>query len=360
MAVCDLFKPLAFKRGPSLKNRMILAPLTNWQSNVDGTVSKEDEHWLQQCVKGGFSMIMTAAANVHADGKTFPGQLGIYHDRHLEGLKRVADMIRENGATSSVQLHHGGARAQKSLGSDPVGPSAVPEMGVRALSLEDVETLRDDYVRAAKRAEMAGFDGVEVHAAFGWVLSQFLSPTYNYRTDRYGGSLENRARLLFEVIDRIRATCRPDFQIGLRLSMERHGLHLKDIRDVAARAMKEEQIDYLDLAPWDFRKLAQDDPYQGQTLLSVFTDLPRSSVRLGVSGKILGAQDAADALAAGCDFVMIGKAAILQSDFPQRVEMDHQYHAPALPVTRDYLKEQGLSANFIAYMETWDGFVQIT
>ena len=97
-----------------------------------------------------------------------------------------------------------------------------------------MEKLRDDFVAAAKRAEQAGFDGVELHGAHGYILAQSLSPAINRREDRYGGSLENRARIIFEVIDGIRARCRADFQVGLRLSPERFGLKLAEMRDVAA------------------------------------------------------------------------------------------------------------------------------
>src|SRR5690606_22609134 len=102
-----------------------------------------------------------------------------------------------------------------------------------------IEKLRDDFIAAAKRAERSGFDGVEVHGAHGYVLAQFLSPEVNRREDGYGGSLENRARIVFEIIDGIRAQCRPDFQVGLRLSPERFGLKLAEIRDVAAEVLRQ-------------------------------------------------------------------------------------------------------------------------
>lgn len=111
--------------------------------------------------------------------------------------------------------------------------------------MEEVERPRDDFTAAALCAEKAGFNGVEVHAAFGWIPMQLLSPMFNHRTDRYGGSLENRSRFLFEVIDGIRAACHADFQIGLRISMERYGIPLVELQQVAARAIREEAIDYL-------------------------------------------------------------------------------------------------------------------
>ncbi|KAF7590295.1 hypothetical protein BBP40_003032 [Aspergillus hancockii] len=119
----------------------------------------------------------------------------------------------------------------------------------------------------------------------------------------------------------IRAACRSDFQIGLWLSMDRYGLSLSEVQNVAVRAMSEEEIDYLDLAVWDCRKKAQDQPFDGRTLLDIFTDLPRSSVCVGASGHVMSAQQAADVLKTGCDSIVIGKAAILDADFPRQPEI---------------------------------------
>ncbi len=323
MPVLALFEPLTLPRGPVMKNRFMLAPLTTQQSEPDGTVSDHELEWLLRCARSGFALVQTCAANIRAEGKAFDGQMGIYSDHHLDGLARVAAAVGANGCLSAVQLHHGGFRARAHHLGPPVGPSDNAVYGARGLSLGEVEELRDDFITAAKRAERAGFDGVEVHAAFGWIITQFLSPTLNTRDDRYGGDLEGRSRLLFEIIDGIRGSCRSDFQIGLRLSTERYGLRLSEIRDVAARAMREEKIDYLDIAPWDVAKKAEDEEFRGRTLLSIFTDLPRGRVRLGASGKVMGAEQAAGVLEADCDFVMIGRAAILRHDFPERVRSDH-------------------------------------
>lgn len=359
MAAQELFTPLALKRGPALKNRILLAPLTNWQCHEDGTVSQDEVQWLTRCAAGGFSMVMTCAANVQPCGKAFPGQMEFYDDKHLPGLRRVAEAIRRHGALSSVQLHHGVLRVDPQLagGGAPVGPSDIPEMGVRGLSLAEVRTLVGDFVAAAKRAETAGFDGVEVYAAFGWILMQFVTPFFNRRTDEYGGSLENRSRLLFDVIRGIRTSCRPDFQIGLRISMERYGMSLSEAQQIAARAMREEDIDYLDLALWDYTKLGQEAPFVGRTLLSVFTELPRSAVCLGASGKIMSVEQGLDALEAGCDFIMLGKAAIIDTNFPHKAQHDTNYSAPSLPASKEYFKGQGLSDTFIAYLKTWEKFV---
>jgi 2,4-dienoyl-CoA reductase-like NADH-dependent reductase (Old Yellow Enzyme family) len=281
----DLFSPLSFSRGPAMKNRFMLAPMTNQQSYPDGRLSDEEYAWLTKRATGGFGLVMTCASHVQPVGQGFPGQLGIFGDEHLEGLTRLAAGIKERGAISSVQLHHAGYRAPKDLVGTPVCPSDNPETGARGLTLDEVGTLRDDFIAAAKRAEKAGFDGVEVHGAHGYVLAEFLSPEVNQRTDRYGGSSENRSRLLFEIIDGIRAQCRSDFQVGLRLSPERYAQSLDEIIAVAGEVMRQDKIDYLDLSLWDVTKEPEDERFKGRTLLSCFTELPRGNVRLGAAGK---------------------------------------------------------------------------
>jgi 2,4-dienoyl-CoA reductase-like NADH-dependent reductase (Old Yellow Enzyme family) len=340
-----------------MKNRFLLSPMTNQQSHADGRLSDEEFTWLTKRATGGFGLVMTAASHVQPVGQGFPGQIGIFGDEHLEGLTRLATGIRAQGALSAVQLHHAGNRSPKDLVGTAVCPSDDPATGARGLTQSEVERLRDDFITAARRAEKAGFDGVEVHGAHGYILAEFLSAEVNRRDDRYGGSLENRARLLFEIIDGIRAECRPDFQIGLRLSPERYSQNLAEIREVSAELLRQGQIDYLDLSLWDVTKEPEDHAFKGTTLLSHFTDLPRGDVRLGAAGKVMSARTALHVLEAGCDFVAIGRAAILRHNFPELVRLDPGYDSPSLPVATDHLREEGLSHLFIAYMRSWPGFV---
>jgi len=355
----DLFAPLVFARGAVMKNRFMLAPLTNLQSHEDGRLSDDEFRWLTLRARGGFGLTMTCAAHVQAQGQGFPGQLGVYADSHVEGLARLAVAIKAAGSLAMVQLHHAGMRAPgKLIGGTPVCPSDNAETGARALTLAEVERLRDDFIAAALRAERAGFDGVEIHGAHGYVVCQFLSPEINRRSDRYGGPLENRARLLGEIIAGIRARCRPDFVLGVRLSPERFGLKLAEIRSVAQQLMDSGAIDLLDLSLWDVFKEPEEAEFKGRSLLSYFAELRRGSVRIGAAGRITSAEAARRVLAAGADFCIIGRAAILHHDFPERVKADQDFEAVPLPVTAEYLRSEGLGPAFVGYMGTWKGFVQ--
>jgi 2,4-dienoyl-CoA reductase-like NADH-dependent reductase (Old Yellow Enzyme family) len=354
----SLFSPLTLARGPAWKNRFMLAPLTNTQSHADGVLSETEYNWLVMRAKGGFGLTMTCAAHVQAVGQGFPGQLGAWDDRHVEGLTRLAAAIRSHGSVSSLQIHHAGNRSPKELVGTPVCPSDDPKTGARGLSLSEVEALREAYVEAAVRAEKAGFDGAEIHGAHGYILAQFLSAEINHREDRYGGSLQNRARIVLEIIDGVRTRTRPDFQLGLRLSPERFGLKLAEIRDLAAEILRDGKIDYLDMSLWDVVKEPVEDEFKGRTLMSVFTELPRGQVRLGAAGKVMSGQQAQGVLEAGCDFVVVGRGAILRHDFPDRVKADANYQSPQTPVTVQHLLEEGLSPAFVQYMRQWPNFVE--
>ncbi|WP_316831971.1 NADH:flavin oxidoreductase [Pedobacter aquatilis] len=357
MSVNDLFKPLTFLHGPAMRNRFMLAPLTSQQSEYDGSASVYDQFWMEQLAESCYGLIQTSAATVEAGGIAFERQLGIHSDEHLPGLTQMANRIRQGGALSAVQLHHAGHRAKPAIGGIPAPASAKTLPGINALTTEAVERIRDSFIAAAKRAELAGFDGISVHGAFGWILSEFLSPNLNDRDDKYGGSVENRARFTLEVIEGIRKACRPDFQIGWRLSIERYGLRLEELREITDEVFERELIDYLDLALWDSAQLVREGTFQGKTMLSVFTEIPRKGVRLGAAGKIMSAQRAAQLLDEGCDFVLIARAGILQRDFPLQVKANPNYDSPKLPVTADYLRKGGLSEHFIETMRGWQTFV---
>ena len=355
----DLFQPLSFKCGAVAKNRFVLAPLTNSQSHADGRLSDDEYHWLTMRAKGGFGVTMTCASHVQANGKGFPGQLGCFSDDHLEGLTRLAAGIKVEGSLAVLQLHHAGMRSPKEeIGGQPVCPSDNAETGARALTLEEVEQLKEDFIAAAVRVERAGFDGVEIHGAHGYILCQFLSPAINQRTDKYGGSLENRARIIFDIIEGIRSRCSPGFLLGIRLSPERFDMQFAEVLEVARRLMSEARIDFLDMSLWDSFKEPLDEAFQGKTLLSHFTELDRGEVRLGTAGKINTADDARRCMEAGADFVVLGRAAILHHDFPQQVFDNPGFEPVKLPVTKDYLRSQGLGEAFVTYMTRWSGFVK--
>ncbi|MFN3911309.1 NADH:flavin oxidoreductase [Hyphomonas sp.] len=354
----NLHAPLPLSRGPALKNRFMLAPLTNLQSHADGTLSDDEFRWLTLRAEGGFGLTMTCAAHVQAAGQGFPGQLGIFDDKHIAGLSRLAAALNAEGTHSVVQLHHAGMRSPKKLiGEAPHCPSANEEFGARAMSRDEVLASRDAFIAAAVRAEKAGFHGAELHGAHGYLICQFLSADVNQRDDEYGGSFENRARFLYECIEGVRAECGKDFSLGVRLSPERFGMDLGEILKLAGALLTDERIDYLDMSLWDSFKEPVDAAFKGKTLVELFGALARGKCRLGAAGKILTGGQCQRALDDGLDFVVIGRGAILHHDFPNKVAANPAFEPIALPVPEDHLKAEGLGEAFLTYMKTWKGFV---
>ena len=352
------FDAVPFMRGPAMPNRFMLAPLTNQQSHADGRLSEEEYHWLTMRAEGGFGLTMTCAAHVQAVGQGFAGQLGCFDDAHLDGLTRLAAGLNAHGGVSAVQLHHAGNRSPADLiGTAPVCPSDDPATGARGLTTGEVEQVRDDFIAAAQRCDTAGFHGVELHGAHGYLLCQFLSAELNQRTDHYGGSLENRSRLMMEIIDGIRAVCSPDFQVAVRLSPERFGMDLADIVELYRWLIDGGQVDMVDMSLWDSFKEPVDSDYAGTRLIDHFTAVDRGDVRLGVAGKLRSPADVTAVLDAGADIAIIGRTAIFHHDYPRRVAAAGTWEPMRPPIPVDVLRAEGLSDRFIGYMRNWENFV---
>ncbi len=347
----SVFDELTFKRGPSMKNRFMLAPLTNQQSHQDGTLSDDEFTWLTMRARGGFGLTMTCAAHVQSEGQGFPGQLGAAEDRHLEGLTRLADEINQHGSISSCQLYHGGYRCPSDvIGMQPMGPSDDKDSGSRAMTIEEVQTSIEQFIQAAERCEKAGFHGVELHGAHSYLICQFLSPDLNQRDDQYGGSAENRARLLKEIIAGIRARCGADFQVGVRLSPELMGVYMQDMIDLSTDLMASGDIDYLDMSLWNSFKEPVEEDFKSKPLIEWFTDIPRHGTRLVVAGAIRTPQDVQRVMDTGVDAVMLGRVAIVHHNYPDLMKADPAFQPLEHPVPKSHLLAEGVSESFVEYL----------
>lgn len=353
--MAELGCSLTMARGPRWPNRVGLAPMTTRQSHSDGTLSDDELTWLVRRARGGFGLVMTCAAHVSRSGQGWPGELGIFSDDHLPGLTRLASALDSEGAVTAVQLHHGGWRADPALVTDRISPWDDPESGARAVRFDEIDLLVAEFVAAARRAEAAGFHGVEVHGGHGYLIAQFLDGEKNRRTDGYGGTLDGRARFLFEVLSGIRSAVGTGFQVGLRLSPERYGMMLPEAKYLAERVLASDLIDYLDMSLWDVFKTPVETEGDGRTLLDHFAELERGTARLGVAGKVLSARDAQRCLDGGADFVTIGTAAILHHDFAQRAIADVDFESGPLPAPVDWFRRESVSDPFIAYLREIKG-----
>ena len=194
-----LFKELTFSNGVKARNKFLLAPLTNMQSPDIGKLSNDEFNWLTKRAEGGFGIIMTCAMPVLKSGIGWKGQLSIYDPIHEEGHKRLNAELHRLESLSIAQIFHAGVRANMDYAGDKVGPSANLEKSARELSFAEIEKMKAAFVQCAVRAHECNYDGIEIHAAHGYLIGQFLSSKFNKREDVYGGSFDNRAKLLIEL-----------------------------------------------------------------------------------------------------------------------------------------------------------------
>ena len=351
-----LFAPLTFRSGLQVPNRIALAPMTNQQSHDDGTLGDDELHFLLRRADGGFGSIMTCASHVTKDGQGWPGELGSFDDAHVPSLARVARGLEARGAKTIVQIFHGGLRANEAAsGLERLGPSAVD--GCREATLEDIARIVEAFAAAAARAKRAACHGVEIHGAHGYLLTQFLSRTQNQRSDAYGGSLENRARLAREVVSAVRAAVGPGFLVGIRISPEDFGnavgLDLDESAEVARSLAA--SVDYVHLSLW--RSALPTTKRPEAHALEVFREVLPADVRLVVAGQIATRAEAEALLAKGADMVALGRIALANPDWPRRVH-DPAWEPRRPPHAEDELVANGLSPKFATYMRSWKGFVE--
>ena len=226
--VPGLFDPIEIG-GVRLRNRTLLPSMTTRLADDAGHVTEATLAYYRARAEGGVGLVTVEMASPEIAGKHRFRELGIYDDMFLPGLRRLVDTLHEAGARASIQLGHGGSRARSVVsGTTPVAPSAVPtpvfeidaELAVpEAMSAARIRETVDAYVAAAARAQRAGFDMVELHGAHGYLISQFLSPLENTRSDAYGGSLENRARFGLEILRRIKSEV-PGLPVIFRIGVE--------------------------------------------------------------------------------------------------------------------------------------------
>ncbi len=218
-----VFEPVSI--GP-LKARNRIVRSATWLGLADpgGRVTDEQVDRYRELGRGGAGVVITGYAAVSPEGRQAPRMLGAWDDGHVEGLARLARAIREGGALAGVQLVHAGGQTRSAWtgGLAPIAPSFVdhpqfPEMP-REMSAEQIGRVVADFGRAARRVREAGFDFVQLHAAHGYLINQFLSPGTNQRADAYGGTLRNRFRFLAEVMAAVQAAAGPDFPVAVKLN----------------------------------------------------------------------------------------------------------------------------------------------
>lgn len=250
-----LITPLKI-RNLSLNNRLVMPPMATSKSDQDGKVSREILAYYDERSKGGYiALIIIEHSFIVQQGKASERQLSVTDDTVVEKLRELANTIHRNGSKAVMQINHAGSASSKNItGYEPVAPSAVanPRTGSipRELSDGEITDIVKQFADAALRVKKAGFDGVEIHSAHGYLLNQFLSPLTNRRTDEYGGDINNRIKIHLKVIKAVRDVVGDDFPLLLRLGASDYregGTTIEDSK-IAAQEFEKAGVDVLDVS----------------------------------------------------------------------------------------------------------------
>jgi 2,4-dienoyl-CoA reductase-like NADH-dependent reductase (Old Yellow Enzyme family) len=325
-----LFSPFRLG-GQTLRNRMVMPAITTNFAEPDGSVGDRLSDYLRARARGGFGAIITENVGVHATGRVMPRMVMGHEDRYLPGLARLADVIKREGAVAIAQISHAGRQTKSKITGLPlVFPSPIPcpinrEMP-QALTVDGIQAMEDAFIGAAIRLHRAGFDGVEIHAAHGYLVAAFLSRYSNKRDDLYGGSLDNRLRFLRSVINGIKANVAPDFLVLVRISAEEfvpEGLDVAETVEIGRR-LGSMGIDALSVSVGvyeSFNKVSMvsGEP-EGQWLHVAEAVRRDTAIPIIGVGRIKRGEVAEAALARGqIDLAAFGRAAIADPVLPRKL-----------------------------------------
>ena len=330
----SLFQPITLRSGIQLDNRIVMAPMTTFSGNPDGTVSDEEVAYYSRR-SNGVGMVVTACAYVTLNGKGFQGEFGSDRDNLIPSLRRVASAIKEQGAKAVLQIFHGGRMCPPELVPDGeiVSASAIPaEQGVvsdqvpRALTEAEIQSIIRDFGESTRRAIEAGFDGVELHGANGYLIQQFFSPHSNRREDQYGGSLEKRVSFPIAVVDEVKKVvakhAKQPFLVGYRFSPEEPetpGITMTDtLALVDVLASKE--LDYLHVSLMEFWSTPRRGVEDSRSRLEIIQERVGESVPVIGVGSIYTADDALKAIQSGVSMIAIGRELIIDPDWVEKVK----------------------------------------
>lgn len=337
MTASPLFQSLTLPNGTVLKNRLCKAAMEENLAEQPGQAPGEKLFTLyERWARGGVGMILSGNVMVDPSAMTGPGAVVLQKGTDLTPFKSWAQIGKSGGGQFWLQISHPGRQMYKSLGETAVSPSDVAlDLGkfsdlfapVRALEVGEIEAIITRFADTAEAAEEAGFDGVQIHGAHGYLVSQFLSPLTNRRGDEWGGSLENRARFLLRIVDACRARVRPGFGIGVKLNsadFQRGGFAFEDARQVV-EWLGGKGVDFVELSGGSYESPAmQGNPQEGSTgqREAYFIDFARDIAKVAtmpimVTGGITRLATAEEALSAddhGFGVALLGIARAMAAD----------------------------------------------
>ena len=268
----NLFTSLTLPNGVVLKNRIAKAAMEENMADSNHAPSRELIQLYQKWAKGGANLLITGNVMINHKAMTGPNGVVFEDSQHIDQFIQWAKKTRQYGGQIVMQINHPGRQMQAALGQQTLAPSAVAlDMGTysnkfsipKEMTLQDINDAISKFVTTAKLAENAGFSGVQIHAAHGYLISQFLSPLTNRRLDQWGGNIINRSRILLEIIQKIRATVSPQFIVAVKLNsadFQKGGFNVDDAQTVV-KMLNNEKIDFVELSGGSYESPAM----QGQT-----------------------------------------------------------------------------------------------
>ena len=338
-----------------LANRLVRSATAENMADGDGFPKTELVSLYKNLARGGIGLIISGHMYVHPGGKAHAEMTGIYSDDLIEPLSRLADAVHREGGLICAQINHGGMQCEPGSVADPISPSAMlpplADAPSREMSREEIAELIDAYAQAARRAKEAGFDAVQLHGAHGYLISEFLSPLTNHRTDEWGGSLENRTRFLREICRAIRAQVGSGYPLLIKLGMvdgPQGGLSAEDGAGITAE-LKDMGLDGLEIS----------SGIDGQGITSIRTGIlkreqegyfrplarlarQRTDLPILLVGGFRSQDVMEQTLKSGeADFISICRPLICEPDLPERLRLGRQPRSTCVSGGLCYPKGEG-------------------
>jgi fumarate reductase flavoprotein subunit len=331
----NIFKSLTLPNGAELKNRIMMAPMTTCSGFYDGSVTHDLIEYYR-ARSGTIGTIIVECGFVDDKGLAFPGAIGLDSDDKIEGLAKIAKVIKEKGSKAIIQVYHGGRMVEPKLigGQSPVGPSAIAAPRPNAptpiaLTAEEVDEMIDKFGQAVRRAIQAGFDGVEIHGANTYLIQQFYSPNSNQRNDKWGGNRDNRTRFPLAILDvthnMVKQYATPEFIVGYRFSpeeLEVPGIRFDDSMYLLEK-LAEKRLDYIHFSMGTTLRPSIVDTQDPTPLIKKYVAMRSETLAkipvVGV-GNVVNQSDVEDAINNGYDLVAVGRACIAYPDWIDRIE----------------------------------------
>ena len=307
------------------KNRLIMPPMAIAKAEADGYVTEQIlEYYSEKTKNGGFSAVIVEHNYVDAQGKAHNGQMSVAEDGAIAGLKKLAQVIKKNGSKAILQISHGGSMCKSQVtGQEVVAPSPVisptgrNDQLPKELTVEEIKSIKEKFVKAADRAKEAGFDGVELHSAHGYLLDQFLSPLSNKRQDEYGGNILNRIKIHLEIIKAIKEQLGSNYPLFIRIGAGDFmdgGLEIEDTI-MAAKEFEKAGVDVIDISGgMCFYTIEDKSPGYFQSITKPVFD--NVSIPVILTGGIKTGDDVKNILKKNtCDLVGVGRAVLNNSNW---------------------------------------------